>query len=99
MVSIPVKLLMESQGHIVSIELTSGVSYRGKLFSAEESMNIQLQDVIITQKDGESTKSDRVFVRGSQIAFVSLPEVLKDAPVFNPDPSRAPAPVRVVRRR
>lgn len=99
MVSIPVKLLMESQGHVVSVELTSGVAYRGKLFSAEGNMNMQLEDVVITQKDGNATKCERVFVRGSQIAFVSLPEVLKDSPVFNPDPSRAPAPVRVVRRR
>jgi len=28
---IPVKLLNEAQGHIVSLELTSGETYRGKL--------------------------------------------------------------------
>jgi hypothetical protein len=31
-IGIPIKLLHESQGHIVTIELTNGQVYRGKLF-------------------------------------------------------------------
>ena len=41
---IPVKLLNEAQGHIVSLELTTGATYRGKLVESEDSMNVQLRD-------------------------------------------------------
>ncbi|CDK28219.1 unnamed protein product [Kuraishia capsulata CBS 1993] len=34
-VGIPVKLLNEAQGHVISLELTSGETYRGKLLECE----------------------------------------------------------------
>jgi small nuclear ribonucleoprotein D3 len=30
-IGIPIKLLNEAQGHVVTLEITSGVVYRGKL--------------------------------------------------------------------
>ncbi|KAI3633375.1 hypothetical protein MIR68_008322 [Amoeboaphelidium protococcarum] len=41
-VSVPIKLLHECIGHIVTVELNSGEIYRGLLHDAEDSMNIQL---------------------------------------------------------
>ncbi|CCD26015.2 mRNA splicing protein SMD3 NDAI_0G02400 [Naumovozyma dairenensis CBS 421] len=64
MSSIPVKLLNEAQGHIVSVELATGETYRGKLIESEDNMNIQLRDVIVTGTDSKMTRMDHVFVRG-----------------------------------
>eukprot|EP00842_Homolaphlyctis_polyrhiza_P001205 jgi/Hompol1/2085/HPOL_005085-RA len=81
-IGVPVKLLHEALGHIVTIETKSGSVYRGKLLSAEDNMNVQLRDISHTQRDGRVTQLDQVFVRGSQIRFVVVPDMLKNAPMF-----------------
>ena len=81
-ISVPIKLLNEAQGHIVSLELNNGISYRGKLIEAEDNMNVQLKDVVIIGKDGSTQKASQVYIRGSQIQFFSLPEILVHAPMF-----------------
>lgn len=49
---------------------------------AEDNMNCQLSDVIMTFRDGRTANLDNVFVRGSQIRFIILPDMLKNAPMF-----------------
>ncbi|CCC69299.1 hypothetical protein NCAS_0C03090 [Naumovozyma castellii] len=98
--SIPVKLLNEAQGHIVSIELTTGETYRGKLIESEDNMNVQLRDVVVTQTDSKITRMDHVFVRGSHIKFFVVPDMLKNAPLFKTGPqSRPTPPIRGPKRR
>ena len=41
-VGIPVKLLHEAVGHTITIELKGGVTYRGRLFDAEDNFNLSL---------------------------------------------------------
>ena len=36
----------------------------------------------MTARDGRVTKLEQVFLRGGQIKFVVLPDVLKNAPIF-----------------
>ena len=36
-IGIPIKLLNEAQGHIVTLEITSGQTYRGKLLEGKAS--------------------------------------------------------------
>lgn len=43
---VPVKLLHECEGHKVSVELINGEIYRGMLVDAEDSMNVQMQQVV-----------------------------------------------------
>lgn len=81
-ISAPIKLLSEAQGHIVSLELSNGISYRGKLLEAEDNMNVQLKDVVITGKDGSTEKAAQVYIRGSMIQFISVPDILVHAPMF-----------------
>jgi small nuclear ribonucleoprotein D3 len=38
--------------------------------------------VIVTARDGRVSKLEQVFVRGGQIKFIVLPELLKNAPIF-----------------
>lgn len=101
MSNIPVKLLNEAQGHVVSIELTSGETYRGKMVESEDNMNVRLKDVTITGRDqGQVSRMDEVYVRGSQIRFFVLPEMLKNAPLFKSSnkQSRPVPPIRGPRK-
>ena len=44
MLSVPVKLLKEGEGHVVTAELKSGDVYRGLLVESEDTMNVQLSE-------------------------------------------------------
>ncbi len=47
---IPVKLLHEAEGHIVTVELKSGELYRGSLIECEDNWNSQLESITYTAK-------------------------------------------------
>ncbi|AET39283.1 mRNA splicing protein SMD3 Ecym_4216 [Eremothecium cymbalariae DBVPG len=97
---IPVKLLNEAQGHTVSLELTTGETYRGKLVESEDNMNCQLRDVTATARNGQVTHMDHVFIRGSHVRFFVVPDMFKNAPLFNTGPVyKPPPPVRGPKRK
>lgn len=81
-IGVPLKILYEAIGLIVSIELETGQLYRGKLSAVEDNMNIQLKDVTVTHKDGHVTAAEQCFIRGSHIRFFVLPDNLRHAPMF-----------------
>ncbi|KAH9693808.1 Small nuclear ribonucleoprotein Sm D3 [Citrus sinensis] len=60
---IPVKLLHEASGHVVTVELKSGELYRGSM-------------------DGKVSQLEHVFIRGSKVRFMVIPDMLKNAPMF-----------------
>lgn len=76
-VGVPIKLLHEAEGHIVTVELTNGEVYRGHLIDAEDCMNIQIHNCTLTAKDGRQSKLDYVYIRGSKIRFMIMPDMLK----------------------
>lgn len=45
-------------------------------------MNVQLKDILVTQRDGQKTQLEQVYVRGSQVRFFIVPDMLKNAPMF-----------------
>lgn len=90
---IPVKLLHEAQGHVVSLELANGDTYRGKLLDNEDNMNLSLYDVNITKgRTGHTSYMNQVFIRGSMIRFIMVPDILKNAPMFFMKPGDKPKP-------
>mmetsp|Transcript_54377 Transcript_54377/g.60780 ORF Transcript_54377/g.60780 Transcript_54377/m.60780 type:complete len:116 (+) Transcript_54377:216-563(+) len=81
-VGVPIKLLFEAEGMKVTAEMKNGEIYRGLLLSAEDTMNMTLSDVLRTAKNGQISKLPSVYLRGSSIRFIALPDLLKNAPVF-----------------
>lgn len=81
-VGVPVKLLFEAEGMKITVEMKNGEIYRGLLVGAEDTMNVSLSEVLRTAKNGQISKLPSVYLRGSSIRFVVLPNVLKSAPVF-----------------
>ena len=58
----PVKLLKEGEGHVVTAELKSGDVYRGLLVESEDTMNVHLSDVTHTARNGKVSKLEQVRV-------------------------------------
>lgn len=81
-VGVPVKLLHEGEGHVVSVELKNGEIYRGMLVEAEDTMNCQMKEVTMTARDGRISRLENVFLRGGNIKYIILPELLKSAPIL-----------------
>ena len=66
----------------VTVEMKNGEIYRGLLLNAEETMNMTISDVVRTARNGQVSKIPTVYLRGNNVRFISLPELLKSAPVF-----------------
>ncbi|KAF4586019.1 Small nuclear ribonucleoprotein Sm D3 [Ophiocordyceps camponoti-floridani] len=80
-IGVPIKLLHEAQGHIVTLEITNGTTYRGKLLDAEDNMNVQLKDITVTARDGRVSHLEQVYIRGSHVRFFIIPDMLRNAPI------------------
>jgi len=81
-VGIPIKLLYEAEGMKITVETKKGEIYRGLLLGAEDTMNVSMSEVLRTSQTGKITKLPTVYLRGSSIRFVALPDLLKSAPIF-----------------
>lgn len=49
--------------------------YRGKLIEAEDNMNCQMNQITVTYRDGRMATLENVYIRGSKIRFLILPDV------------------------
>jgi small nuclear ribonucleoprotein D3 len=81
-IGVPIKLLHEAENHVVTVELKSGELYRGYLMEAEDTMNMRLDDVYMTCRDGKTLRFDQIFIRGSQVRLIIIPDMLKNSPMF-----------------
>ncbi|XP_066923173.1 small nuclear ribonucleoprotein Sm D3-like [Clytia hemisphaerica] len=81
-IGVPIKVLHEAEGHVVTLETLTGEVYRGKLLEAEDNMNCQMINITMTARDGRVSQLEQIFIRGSKIRFVILPDMLKNAPMF-----------------
>ncbi|XP_019869139.1 small nuclear ribonucleoprotein Sm D3 [Aethina tumida] len=81
-IGVPIKVLHEAEGHIVTCETITGEVYRGKLIEAEDNMNCQMTQITVTHRDGRIANLENVYIRGSKIRFLVLPDMLKNAPMF-----------------
>lgn len=72
----------EAKHHVVTVELKTGELYRGYLIEAEDNMNCRIDSCQKTAKDGKSFYFEQIYLRGSQIRFIIVPDMLKNAPMF-----------------
>ncbi|ODN72992.1 hypothetical protein, variant [Cryptococcus amylolentus CBS 6039] len=56
--------------------------YRGKLMEAEDTLNIALREITVTARDGRVSQLEQVYIRGSMIRFIIVPDLLAQAPMF-----------------
>lgn len=49
---------------------------------AEDSINVSMKDVTVTARDGHQSKLETIYIRGSMIRFIIVPDMLQQAPMF-----------------
>lgn len=80
---IPIILLHDATGGTVTIELKNGCVYRGLLEDAQDNMNCLLKECSKVSAEGQESRVELAYIRGSQISFIILPKMLQQAPFFN----------------
>lgn len=45
-------------------------------------MNVQLENITVTARDGRVSHMDRAYIRGSYVRFFIVPDMLRNAPMF-----------------
>jgi small nuclear ribonucleoprotein D3 len=81
-VGIPIVLLHDAEGAVIEVETTKNELIRGLLFEAEDMMNLYMKNCVIKDANGKR-RVNQVYVRGPEIVFIVLPDMLKHAPMFN----------------
>nr|ODN78112.1 hypothetical protein L203_06192 [Cryptococcus depauperatus CBS 7841] len=49
--------------------------------SAEDTLNIALREITVTARDGRVSQLEQVYIRGSMIRFIIVPDLLAQAPI------------------
>jgi len=84
-VGIPIVLLHDAEGAVVTVETKKGELIRGLLFEAEDMMNLYVKNAVIMDPlnpQKPTRKVDMCYIRGTEVVFVLLPDMLKHAPMF-----------------
>lgn len=81
-VGIPIVLLHDAEGAVISVETKSGEHIRGLLFEAEDMMNLYIKNAIVWNINGIKRKVDQLYLRGTEILFIVIPQMLRHAPMF-----------------
>lgn len=82
-VGIPIVVLHDAEGAVIEVETKNGELIRGLLFEAEDQMNLYIKNAVIHDTNGVKRKINQVYLRGTEIVFIVLPDMLKRAPMFN----------------
>lgn len=53
-----------------------------RIVAAEDSLNVSMKDITVTARDGKQTKLETIYIRGSMIRFIIVPDMLQQAPMF-----------------
>lgn len=76
---VPSKLLKEFLNRKVTVETNRGEVYKGILAEVEDNMSMSLSHVKITYRNGSVENMVSVYIRGSKIRLINLPDNAKDS--------------------
>eukprot|EP00697_Spironema_sp_BW2_P002886 gnl/Spiro4/13855_TR7399_c0_g1_i1.p2 gnl/Spiro4/13855_TR7399_c0_g1~~gnl/Spiro4/13855_TR7399_c0_g1_i1.p2 ORF type:complete len:167 (+),score=26.02 gnl/Spiro4/13855_TR7399_c0_g1_i1:39-503(+) len=78
--SVPHRLLLEALGQSVRVETKAREEYAGVLLDVEgEGRNLSLGSVRYTNRAGVVAFFEQMYLRGSKVCLIELPQVLADA--------------------
>lgn len=55
----------------------AGIQQANLCAIAEDNMNVQMENINVTQRDGRVTHLDRVYIRGSHVRLFIVPDMLR----------------------
>ncbi|KIO15947.1 hypothetical protein M407DRAFT_147092 [Tulasnella calospora MUT 4182] len=77
---LPLTLLNAAQNKPMLVELKNGETFNGHLVNCDNFMNITLREVYQTSPEGDRFwKVKEVYIRGSTIKYLRVPDALLDA--------------------
>ena len=79
---VPLCLLMEMEGHVVSVSVKNGSMYRDKVLASEDCWNVHLTEASCVNAKGKTSMLRNIYLRGDQVEFIVLPTMLQNAPMF-----------------
>lgn len=82
MIGIPIVLLHEGEGLILTVETRAGWTYRGYCDVTKDNFNMKLVQVLATDDQGRQYHMAQVCLRGSMIRYVIFPDILRYSPMF-----------------
>ncbi|KAL9184398.1 hypothetical protein ACHAXT_002484 [Thalassiosira profunda] len=83
-VGIPIVLLHDAEGGVVTVETKRGELIRGLLFEAEDMMNLYLKKCVVHGPQAGATRNvEQIYIRGDRDRLRRPPEMLKHAPMFD----------------
>eukprot|EP01031_Cornospumella_fuschlensis_P041655 gene41655-50832_t len=80
---IPIVLLHDAIGGIITVEMKNGCLYRGTLDDCQDNMNMTIKNCTKVAPTGKESQIEVAYIRGSQVIYISVPEMLQRAPFFN----------------
>eukprot|EP00924_Labyrinthula_sp_SR-Ha-C_P010754 snap_masked-scaffold_35-processed-gene-0.18-mRNA-1 protein AED:0.03 eAED:0.03 QI:0/-1/0/1/-1/1/1/0/114 len=81
--SIPLLLLNDALSRQITLEMKTGDKYYGSLSNLNtETMSMDLTDVLHTSSEGQKRKIQGISIRGNQIKFIILPDIMSNSPVL-----------------
>ncbi|KAJ5078183.1 u6 snRNA-associated sm-like protein lsm4 [Anaeramoeba ignava] len=70
---LPLSILRTTIGFPIQIQIKTGEAYNGKLSNCDNRMNLLLEEVICTSKDGDRFwKMKEVYIRGSALRDIRI---------------------------
>ncbi|HLI45714.1 MAG TPA: LSM domain-containing protein [Geobacterales bacterium] len=70
----PLKLMFRCVNDVITVYLKDNTQYRGVLISADQNMNLILDDAEEINSNGETKiKYGKILVRGNNILYISVP--------------------------
>lgn len=76
---VPCKLLKEFLNRKVTVETGTGEIYKGVIVDCEDNMSMSLTNVKVTFIDGRTVNMEDVYIKGSCIRLINLPDTAKDS--------------------
>lgn len=76
-------MLTSVKSQEILVELKNGESVYGKLTDCDSWMNLTLSDVVVNYNKGEKfNKLNEIYIRGSHIKFLRLPDLVCTPKIF-----------------
>lgn len=73
------KLLKEFSNRKITVETSAGDVFKGVLLECEDNMSIALSGVKATLVDGRSVEMTSVYIKGSRVRLINLPDSAIDS--------------------
>lgn len=76
--------LTSSNPLILMLNCSFCISLYDLFIPAEDTLNIALREITVTARDGRVSQLEQVYIRGSMVRFIIVPDLLAQAPMCVP---------------